>query len=240
MANNRGHSKLGIEADAIETGKKVAGGLKKGFQDELAKSASAFWRQVLGGDSSEVTEKHTTKTEMPIAEQAAGVVYSRAVHADRAPEPTHAKVRHFEKPKNESRKQPEIRAAIEYHEQFTRSVMDFDRRANERQKGEMNQQIQEIMAELKKLIVSTKELKMQFAGMSVEAAPVEIGTYHVTFFEWMLLVIKQAKQKVDDAGAWLSTMKGKGNKKRGYWDMFKKHGTSFGLSNERAIATQAG
>jgi hypothetical protein len=55
----------------------------------------------------------------------------------------------------------------------------------------------------------------------------------------MLTVIRGARMKVEDSGAWLSTMQGKKGKKN-YWAMFKKHGTSFGMSNERQVATQTG
>jgi hypothetical protein len=44
---------------------------------------------------------------------------------------------------------------------------------------------------------------------------------------------------VEDSGAWLSAMSGKKGKKT-YWSEFKKHGTSFGMSNERSVATQTG
>ena len=65
------------------------------------------------------------------------------------------------------------------------------------------------------------------------------GTYHQNFFEWMLHMIRQAKEKVEDSEAWLNVSKGKGSKK-GYWNMFKKHGTSFALSSEQSVATQVG
>ena len=61
----------------------------------------------------------------------------------------------------------------------------------------------------------------------------------MNFFEWMLAVIRAAREKVEDSNAWLGTVKGKGAQ-RNYWNMFKKHGTTFGLSGERAVATQVG
>ena len=47
------------------------------------------------------------------------------------------------------------------------------------------------------------------------------------------------EKKVEDSGAWLGKVQGKGAKK-GYWGMFKQHGTTFGLSGERSVATQVG
>jgi hypothetical protein len=104
---------------------------------------------------------------------------------------------------------------------------------------EINEKLQQIMAELQRLISSSKELKLEFADVNVDAPPPQAGEYHLNFFDWLLLTIRTAREKVEDSGAWLNAVKGK-NKKKGYWGMFKKHGTSFGLSNERSIATQAG
>src|SRR3989344_5698474 len=65
------------------------------------------------------------------------------------------------------------------------------------------------------------------------------GKYHVSFFEWVLLLVRQARMKVEDSSAWLGAFKSKKAKKQ-YWSMFKKHGTTFGLSNERVVSTQTG
>ncbi len=113
-------------------------------------------------------------------------------------------------------------------------------RASRREVSEMDEKIRQIMNELGKLVKSSAILQSEFAEVAVENKPVNPGRYHLTFFEWMLTVIRTARQKVEDSGAWLSTVKGKNSKKSGYWVMFKKHGTSFGLSNERSVATQTG
>jgi hypothetical protein len=46
--------------------------------------------------------------------------------------------------------------------------------------------------------------------------------------------------KIEDGRAWLETFAKRKKKKLGYWKMYKKHGTTFGLSHERTIATQTG
>jgi hypothetical protein len=55
----------------------------------------------------------------------------------------------------------------------------------------------------------------------------------------MLTVIRSARQKVEDSQSWMGAVKGKGAK-RDYWGMFKKHGTTFGQSGERSVATSVG
>ncbi len=250
MGNNRGRSKVRAEADSFETGKSFVADVGKSLaKDFFLDTGVGFFEQILGlSNSSKISHEKRSHSESPITDQVKGLIFDRvtATRADKQPDTASRKVYHFEKQQSEqvnrleAKQKPEIRAAIEYHEQFTREVMDYGRKASQREVSEMSQQIQEILQELKKLINSSQVMRMQFVEVAVERVPVEVGKYHVNFFEWMLIVIKQAKQKVDDAGVWLSTVKGKNGKKSGYWDMFKKHGTSFGLSNERAVATQVG
>ena len=99
-----------------------------------------------------------------------------------------------------------------------------------------------IIIELKRLAASSQELEIEFKDVVMTQNVVKPGKYHQGFFEWVLIVIRNARVRVEDAGAWLSVMHGKKGKKQqqNYWQMFKKHGTTFGLSNERVVATQTG
>jgi ElaB/YqjD/DUF883 family membrane-anchored ribosome-binding protein len=133
------------------------------------------------------------------------------------------------------RTEQSIEAAIDYH----RDVVRSSERISKQELSSMNSQIQEILTELRSLIGSSRELSVEFAEISMEQAPTNLGVYHKNFFDWMLTMIRQAKQKVEDSAAWLGASKGKSGKK-GYWGMFKKHGTSFAMSNERNVATQVG
>lgn len=97
----------------------------------------------------------------------------------------------------------------------------------------------EIKREVKRFDEATKNLENEAAKIIVEEVPPNPGIYHVNFFEWLLGILRNIRQKVEDAGAWLSLLQSK-KAKRGYWSMFKKHGTTFGLSSERVVATQTG
>lgn len=99
--------------------------------------------------------------------------------------------------------------------------------------------IEEILAELRKIAKSSAEIAIEFKEITVEQRIQKPGDYHLNFFQWMLSLVKSARMKIEDSGAWLSLMKSKRDK-RNYWAMFKKHGTTFGLSNERVLATQTG
>lgn len=210
---------------------------------QLSGFADGFFQQLLGfsGISSAKTETaHAPDLDAPANQEQHSIdIFNFALlqKTDTQPKKLHAEKKH----RHEQAAKSERRAAIEYHEEFQREVIDSRHKFTQKEAAHMQQRIQDIMAELQKLVKSSKMLEVQFREVSVEQTPVQSGEYHMNFFEWMLIVIKQAREKVEDSGAWLNTVKGKrGKKQTGYWEMFKKHGTTFGMSNERAVATQTG
>lgn len=122
---------------------------------------------------------------------------------------------------------------------YKSEIIDVTKKVDRENTKALNSKIAEILAELKKITAASAEIAVEFKEVTVEQRIEQPGEYHVTFFQWMLSLVKSARQKIEDSGTWLSVMKSK-KKQKGYWTMFKKHGTTFGLSNERVIATQAG
>lgn len=102
----------------------------------------------------------------------------------------------------------------------------------------VRQQIEAVRKELQTLAASVKKLNQEI-HTAVTETPVAVGVYHLNFFEHLKTVLKSLREQVEDSRTWLSAFMTR-KKKMGYWGMLKKHGTSFGMSNERAIATQAG
>jgi hypothetical protein len=140
--------------------------------------------------------------------------------------------------KQESLQKPDSAPGIDYHRDIVHGSETLSRKENQ----EMSVQIQQIIVELKRLAATSQELEIQFRDVIVEQRITKPGKYHQSFFEWMLIILKTARMRVEDAGAWLSLMKNKKGKKQtqNYWSMAKKHGTSFSLNNERGVATQTG
>lgn len=125
---------------------------------------------------------------------------------------------------------------IDYHREFTalrevRVVREDTRQIQVR--------IEQILFELKSLTRSSQELSIQFAEVSMEQTPEKPGEYHISFFEWVFSAIRRARERIDESQTWLALFKSK-RTQRSYWNMFKKHGTTFGLSGERVVATQTG
>lgn len=128
-----------------------------------------------------------------------------------------------------------VEAAIDYHRDIVRS----SERVSGRELQSRQSQIQQLRLEIQSLVSSTKMLEMQFAQVTTEQSIASVGTYHENFLEFMIKHIRAARAQVEDSGAWMGAQKGKAGKK-GYWGMFKQHGTSFAMSNERGVATQVG
>ncbi len=140
--------------------------------------------------------------------------------------------------KSEKKVRSEAAPAMDYH----REIAQSGERAASRESRQTEQRVQQIMNELQRLVSSTQVLESQFKDIAApHASPVKAGKYHENFFDWMLNVIQQARMKVEDSGAWMSAMKGKGKGKKSFMqDMWKKSNTSVTMSNERAVQTQTG
>jgi uncharacterized protein DUF5660 len=220
--------------DPFETGREFVRSLgkpsTKWLADEAQQSSRTFLEQILGLN----LKKDSTSTH---ADGAAPVENVDPAHAHKNVEifnfmkhKASASEKHAEKAPHR-----QAEAAIDYH----KNIVENRKQASKSEVREMQRNIEQIKVELSKLITSSQVLKLEFAEVSVEQTSPTIGEYHINFFEWMLVVIRTAREKVEDSNAWLGTVKGKGAKKD-YWGMFKKHGTTFGLSGERAVATQVG
>jgi len=103
---------------------------------------------------------------------------------------------------------------------------------------EVKQKIESVRTELKALAQSIKNLRQEITK-TVSEMPVNPGVYHLNFFDHLKEYLISMKQEIDDSRTWLIAANSR-KAKKGYWGMMKKHGTSFGMSNERAIATSAG
>ncbi len=211
----------------LETFKDLGHGVKDSATNDVIKAgAGDFFKQLL--DFSLLSDSASQSEEQPSHDKSEKVEIFSASKLQKSKEAPTSK-------KSAERQPQRAEAAIEYH----RDIHKSREKASKMEVRDINQRMQEIMVELRKLVNSSKNLQMQFVEVAVEQTTPDPGEYHVNFFEWMLSVVRLARQKVEDSNAWLSTVKSK-SKKAGYWGMFKKHGTTFGLSNERVVATQTG
>lgn len=101
----------------------------------------------------------------------------------------------------------------------------------------VRQELAAVRQELKALSESIKSFHAE-VQKAVEDIPVNPGVYHVNFLVRLRSILMILKEQIDDSRSWLNLSTGRKQKKQ-YWGMYKKHGTKFGLSSERTLATQA-
>lgn len=196
--------------DSIEAIKDLGSEVKKTADDALKGAVSDLWKQMLGkGEYSQAGSKDVRK------------------QGDLKPGE--------ELNLREEKKTVYVEPGVDY----AREIIHGERKIEAKENQETKIKIQEILIEIKKLTASSKELEIQFKDISVEQIPQGAGKYHSNFVEWVLVMIRSARERVDHAVTWTGAIKGKKNQKQ-YWSLFKKHGTSFGLSGERMVATQVG
>ena len=201
-----------IDQNPIEIIKGIGSGVVDSAIDNFGKqSVNSLWEQLLGSQNPHEEEKQTS----------GDLEEGREIHLLR-------------KTKKEASLGP-----IEPGFDYKREIIDVTKRADRENTQILNAKISEILTELKKITAASAEIAIEFKEIAVEQRIEQPGEYHVTFFQWMLSLVKAARQKIEDSSSWLSVMKSK-KSQRQYWNMFKKHGTTFGLSNERVVATQAG
>lgn len=204
-----------IDQNPIESFKGIGQAVLNSTVKDLGKDAvSDLWAQLLGG------EKKLSKDEFAGDLSEGEEIDFKAIAKKKSAEKSDFN---------------DIEPAIDYK----REILQRETQIVRENTQVLKIKIEEILAELKKITATSSELAVEFKEITVEQRIEKPGDYHLNFFQWMLSVIKSARMKIEDSGAWLSTMKSKKGK-RNYWAMFEKHGTTFGLSNERVVATQVG
>ena len=137
----------------------------------------------------------------------------------------------FGQPQPQKEAQPETVVVRPHIEAHTRpNVTEIE--------AQTQKQVEAIRQELKALAKSLKSLHTEVQA-AISEEPVNPGIYHMNFYDQLRSFIAVLRQQIEDSRNWLSTFNAR-KKKMGYWGMYKKHGTTFGLSNERALASSAG
>ena len=73
----------------------------------------------------------------------------------------------------------------------------------------------------------------------LQSKPAKVGIYHVRFYEMLLKHLRQIRAKIGDAKTWLTTSKGKGNK-RGSAFAGKKKSRDTYMNEEVSLARSVG
>lgn len=204
--------------DSIESLNRLTGDFKKAAVQESKNLVHDLWRQVLKpSDMPEVKESQNQKQQQ--TKRAGDLKPGEELSL-----------------KEEEKQLRAIEPAINYIQE----IVHAERKVQARDQHETKIKIQEIIIEIRKLTKSSKELAVQFKDIEkMEYVPENAGKYHANFVEWVLSMVRSARERVDNAISWTNAIKSKKSQKQ-YWSLFKKHGTKFALSGERYMVTQTG
>lgn len=123
-----------------------------------------------------------------------------------------------------------VEAPMNYH----REILHAGESKKESQ--ESAQKVQMIIQELQRLSKSVKEIEKTLILQALGPTnAVKAGKYYESFFEWMLIVVQDARRKVEDSGAWLQAT---GSKKKGIHKEMKTN-MRVAMSGERTQANNA-
>ncbi|MCL5435268.1 MAG: DUF5660 domain-containing protein [Patescibacteria group bacterium] len=220
MAQRKFKTQINIDQNPIEAVRDIGASVVKSVKEDVAKGLMTdLWDQMLGTEIGR--EASQTSGDLAAGEELDLKKHFKA-HDKKQEQPA-------------TEQKPHVEAGWDY----TGEIIHSEQRISQVQNRELEAKVQEIIIELKKLAKSSKELEVTFREITVEQKPVNPGKYHLNFFTWMLVTIRSARMRVEDSKNWASLFASK-KTKREYWSLFKKHGTSFGLSGERIVATQTG
>lgn len=203
------------EKNLAEAGFEVATSAAKSVREELDQEWRTFMKQALG-----------------TAEQASKKVKALEGELQEGEEISFAKAKQEQKERH-----ADIEPGIDYRREVVHAETIHAQHENRALRG----QLEQIRIELKKIVETSQELEATFKEVAKETIQqtVKPGRYHVSFFEWMLSTIQNARVRIESSASWVSAISGKKSKKD-YWSLSKSQGTSFSLSGERVVAQQTG
>jgi len=122
--------------------------------------------------------------------------------------------------------------------EYNREIIHTGENQVRKEDSESSQKIQMLIQELQKLAKSVAQIEKSMILQAIDpSAGKKTGKYYENFFEWMLIVVQDARRRVEDSGAWLQQMKGK--QKAGIHKMMKTN-MKVAMSGERTNANNTG
>lgn len=117
---------------------------------------------------------------------------------------------------------------------YFQEIRELGQTTLQKENQEIKQQVQALVYELQRLATSSKAIEKEVAMATSNV--VNPGKYHASFFEWMLSVVKDARKRVENSGAWLKTVK----RKKGMMIGKMKKNMNELMSGERSVSNQTG
>ncbi len=100
-------------------------------------------------------------------------------------------------------------------------------------------QIEAIREAVLKIAKRTQNVGLEFEKAAFEA-PVNPGSYHVTFFEKLKSALEVVKKRLDESASWLHVYNKRKKNIPFFWQQVQKSGTKYMLSSERYMQMAPG
>lgn len=197
----------------------ILGGLKS-IVDGTSKS---LWKDVLVASQEEVSEQLIIPT-----------IYGETLK--KGEEVNLKKKKAAEEAAEKQEKKPQITSEFM---DYKREVINAERVGDRKIEQQITSEMEQIRMELQKLAKTSKIVERTVKDAMADKAPVNPGKYHLNFFRFVLSVLREATQKLEDTASFGKVFTSKKQQSK-YWSSFEKQGTTFGLSGERTVATQTG
>ncbi len=130
-------------------------------------------------------------------------------------------------------------ATVEHQQYFAEFKRNSENKRTNEDSVAIRQQLEMILAELRKLKDSSDELETVFKDVVIDEVPEKPGIYHLTFYEGFLKLVIKMRDKVQDGVIYAQLFRSR-KQERSYHAMAKKGGTSYTMHHDRAVATQTG
>ncbi|MCR4329163.1 MAG: DUF5660 domain-containing protein [Candidatus Roizmanbacteria bacterium] len=96
---------------------------------------------------------------------------------------------------------------------------------------ELNSLIENVRRELELLKVQDKGLSEDISKLVLQNNPEKPGIYHIRFFQFVIKLLHALRKRISEGRMWLDVAFEKKKKKK-FWGLAKKKGTSFSRSSE--------
>lgn len=103
---------------------------------------------------------------------------------------------------------------------------------------EIEKSINELRAEIKKLIETTENLD-QDVVQSTEQNIVDFNEYQLNFLQRIKMIVINFRKNITEASIWLESFNHKKNKKNAFWNKAKSGGQKYMESSEHTVARSA-
>lgn len=130
-------------------------------------------------------------------------------------------------------------SSVEHQQYFSEFKRNTESKKTSEDTVVIRQQLESILAELRKLKDSSDELETVFKDVVIDEVPEKPGIYHLTFYEGFLKLVIKMRDKVQDGVIYAQLFRSR-KQERSYHAMAKKGGTSYTMHQDRAVATQTG